>query len=158
MNERNANAATPHAREQEPDQNLGLVWVNCPYEEATLLVKEALRCKAPIHSGEEPPKEEAPSCVILCPNQESIPSKISRIRVQTSNAPVLVFGSSPDPRLAEEALRAGASGFIHAGMRPERISLALSLATGGEVLIPRQLLGELLGKRLFLQRPMLLDP
>jgi DNA-binding NarL/FixJ family response regulator len=152
----NANGTTPRANEREYER--GLVWVNCPYEEVSSLVIEALKCKVPIHSGEEPPKEEAPSCVILCPNQESIPSKIRRIQAQTSNAPVLVFASSPDPRLAEEALRAGASGFIHAGMRPERIPLALSLASGGEVLIPRQLLGELLGKRLFLRRPMLLDP
>jgi hypothetical protein len=42
-------------------------------------------------------------------------------------------------------------------MSPERIALALSLASMGEVLIPRQLLGDLLGQRLFLRRPRLLD-
>jgi hypothetical protein len=43
-------------------------------------------------------------------------------------------------------------------MRPEKIALALSLASEGEVLIPRELLGELIGQRLFLRRPRLLDP
>jgi DNA-binding NarL/FixJ family response regulator len=70
----------------------------------------------------------------------------------------LVFGQKMEPRLAEEALRAGASGFVHARMPPERIALALSLAFKGEVLIPKEILGELLGRRLFLRRPKLLDP
>jgi DNA-binding NarL/FixJ family response regulator len=42
--------------------------------------------------------------------------------------------------MATEALHAGASGFVHAGLSPERIALALSLALEGEVVISRQLL------------------
>jgi hypothetical protein len=43
-------------------------------------------------------------------------------------------------------------------MRARTIALALALASEGEVLIPREVLGELLGQRLFLKRPWLLDP
>jgi DNA-binding NarL/FixJ family response regulator len=96
--------------------------------------------------------------VLLCPNAEDVVSGMKHIRALAPGVPVLVFCQKMEARLAEEALRAGASGFVHAGMPPERIALALSLACEGDVLIPKGLLGELLGRRLFLRRPKLLDP
>jgi DNA-binding NarL/FixJ family response regulator len=81
-----------------------------------------------------------------------------RLQSQVPNLPVVVFCQSKELRLIEQALRAGASGFVHAQMRPEKIALALSLASQGEVIIPRELLEELIGQRLFLRRPRLLDP
>ena len=145
----------------EPEEDLGLVWISSPYEEEeemVLLVKEALEEKARVHIGTEPPRGEAPGCVLICPNGDDIVSQIRRLRAQVPDLPVVVFCQSKELRLVEQALRAGASGFVHAQMRPEKIALALSLASEGEVLIPRELLGELIGQRLFLRRPRLLDP
>ena len=49
------------------------------------------------------------------------------------------------PREAAEGVeRAGARGFVHARMGPGQIARALSVALGGEVALPRELLGELL--------------
>jgi hypothetical protein len=145
-------------KEHEPKMALGLVWVSCPHEEAILLIKEALGAKARVYGGKEPPQGEAPSSVVLCSNCEDVVQGMRRLRIQAPDVAVLVFGSTLEPRLAEEALRMGASGFIHAEMRPDRITLALSLASEGEIIIPRELLGELIGQRLFMKRPRLLDP
>jgi DNA-binding NarL/FixJ family response regulator len=122
-------------------------------------VQEKLRTTgARVHEGKEPPREEAPSSVLLCLEEQDVAPAVLHVQALAPHAPVVVFGPTPDPHLAEEALRAGACGFVHTGMPPERVALALSLASEGEVLIPKGLLGELLGRRLFLRRPMLLDP
>lgn len=142
----------------EPEKDLGLVWVNCPHEEEmTLCLKEALREKARVHVGKEPPQKEDPCCVLLFPN-DGVVSDIRRLRFQAPETPLVVFCQGKEPGLVEQALEAGASGFVHAGMRPEKIARALSLACEGEVIIPREMLAELLGHRLFLRRPKLLDP
>ena len=143
----------------EPEEDLGLVWISSPYEEEmALLVKEVLGEKVRVHIGTEPPRGEAPGCVLIWPNGDDIVSQIRRLRAQVPDLPVVVFCQSKELRLVEQALRAGASGIVHAQMRPEKIALALWLASEGEVLIPRELLGELIGQRLFLRRPRLLDP
>ncbi len=92
------------------------------------MVKEALGTKARIHSGKKLPEGEAPSSVLLCPNGEGITSGMKRVRALASDAPVVLFGQRVEPQLAEKALRAGASGFVHAGMPPEMISRGLLLA------------------------------
>jgi hypothetical protein len=150
-------------RKSRPEENgaLSPVWVSCPRgcEAVALQVQEKLRTTgARVHEGKEPPREEAPSSVLLCLEDQEIAHAVLRVQALAPHAPVVVFGPTPDPQLAEEALRAGACGFVHAGMPHERIALALSLASEGEVLIPKGLLGELLGRRLFLRRPLLLDP
>ena len=150
--------------EKSLEKSLDSVWISCPYEEEVALsVEEALGGKARVYSGQNLPRGETPSAVLLCPNGgpngAGVASEMRRIRaLAPPDVPVLVFGQGMEPRLAEEALRAGASGFVHARMPPERIALALSLAFKGEVLIPKEILGELLGRRLFLRRPKLLDP
>ena len=139
---------------------LGLVWVSCPRgcEGITLLVHEELRkTGAHVHAGKEPPREEDPSSVLLCPEGEGIAPTMRRVRALAPHAPVVVCGPSPEPQMAAEALQTGASGFVHVGLPPEQIALALSLALEGEVVIPRQLLGYLLGQRLFTRRPRLLN-
>jgi DNA-binding NarL/FixJ family response regulator len=163
MRERKTSAFMRTSEHEPEKEDLGLVWISCLCEDEqeegmVLLIKEALEEKARVHVGTEPPQRETPSSVVLCSNCEDVAQQMRRLRIQVPNAAVLVFGSRLEPRLAEEALRAGASGFIHAQMRPNRITLALSLASEGEVLIPRELLGELIGQRLFLRRPRLLDP
>ena len=145
-------------KEQE-SENLGLVWIISAQEDLNLLMGEALETKARLHIGEEPPQGETPSSIILSPKSESIVQEIRYLKSLAPEASILIFSPSDnDLRLAEEALRAGASGFIYAGMQPERIALALSSASKDEVLIPRELLGQLLGRRLFLRLPKFLDP
>jgi DNA-binding NarL/FixJ family response regulator len=122
------------------------------------LIKEALGAKARVYGGKEPLRGETRSSVILCSKCEDVAQGMRRLRAQAPDVPVLVFGSTLEPRLAEEALRAGASGFIHAEMWPARITLALSIASEGEVIISRELLGELVGQRLFTRWPKLLEP
>lgn len=148
----------------EPEkEDLDLVWVSCPHkeeeeEEVAPIVKEALAEKSRVYIGKEPPQKEDPCCVLLCTSGDGIVSEMRRLQSQAPNSPVVVFSQTKEPRLVAEALRAGASGFVHAGMRARTIALALALASEGEVLIPREVLGELLGQRLFLRRPWLLDP
>jgi hypothetical protein len=143
----------------ESEKDLGLVWINSPYEEEmTLLAKEALGEKVRVHIDTEPPWGEAPCCcVLICPNDDEVVSQMRHLRSQVLDLPVVVFCQSKELRLVEQALRAGASGFVHAEMRPEKIALALSLASEGEVFIPRELLEHLIGQRLFLRRPRLFD-
>jgi DNA-binding NarL/FixJ family response regulator len=153
--------------EKEALEDLDLVWVSCPHKEeeeevvvVAPIVKEALAEKSRVYIGKEPPppQKEDPCCVLLCTSGEGIVSEMRRLQSQAPNSPVVVFSQTKEPRLVAEALRAGASGFVHAGMRARTIALALALASEGEVLIPREVLGELLGQRLFLRRPWLLDP
>src|SRR5215210_7125669 len=150
----------------EPEkEDLDLVWVSCPHkeeeeeeEEVAPIVKEALAEKSRVYIGKEPPQKEDPCCVLLCTSGDGIVSEMRRLQSQAPNSPVVVFCQTKEPRLVAEALRAGASGFVHAGMRARTIALALALASEGEVVISREVLGELLGQRLFLRRPWLLDP
>ena len=163
IREENAKGVVVRTRKSRPEENgaLSPVWVSCPRggEALALQVQEKLRTTgARVHEGKEPPREEAPSSVLLCLEDQDVASSVLHVQALAPHAPVVVFGPTPDPQLAEEALRAGACGFVHAGMPHERIALALSLASEGEVLIPKGLLGELLGRRLFLRRPLLLDP
>ena len=152
----------------EPEtEDLDLVWVSCPHKEeeeeqeeveVAPIVKEALAQKSRVYIGKEPPQKEDPCCVLLCTSGERIVSEMRRLQSQAPNSPVVVFCQTKEPWLVAEALRAGARGFVHAGMRARTIALALALASEGEVLIPREVLKELLGQRLFLRRPKLLDP
>ncbi len=152
-------SAFGRTRKPESEKNLGLVWINSPYEEEmTLLAKEALGEKVRVHIDTEPPWGEAPCCcVLICPNDDEVVSQMRHLRSQVLDLPVVVFCQGKELRLVEQALRAGASGFVHAAMRPEKIALALSLASEGEVFIPRELLEDLIGQRLFLRRPRLFD-
>ena len=54
--------------------------------------------------------------------------------------PVVVFGLQLDLPLARDALRAGASGFVHAEMTPDQLVRAVAVAARGELVAPRELL------------------
>jgi DNA-binding NarL/FixJ family response regulator len=56
------------------------------------------------------------------------------------DSPILVFSWHLDLPLALSALRAGAQGYIHAGMEPGQIVRALSVVAEGRIAAPRQLL------------------
>jgi DNA-binding NarL/FixJ family response regulator len=62
-------------------------------------------------------------------------------REQSPDAPpVVVISPQLDLPLAREALRAGASGFVHAEMMPDQLVRALAVATRGDLVAPRELL------------------
>jgi DNA-binding NarL/FixJ family response regulator len=58
-----------------------------------------------------------------------------------------------DARLAQSALRAGASGLIHAGMRPEQIVRALRLASAGKIVVSQSTVSRGLIESLVAENP-----
>jgi DNA-binding NarL/FixJ family response regulator len=154
-----APAAEPTPEKKESEAK-GPIWVKCPRFDVPPVLQAALRVeRASILRGQATLRSrgEMTPTVVLCPNEEGIDSEVRTTRQLTPDSPILVFGSTADPKLAEEALRAGANGFVYAGMGPERIARIISLASESEVLIPRELLGELVGLRLFLKMPKILE-
>jgi len=123
---------------------LGLVWVECPRSVVVEGLVRALEDHATVHVGSRQP--EGPSCIMICSReQESLSERINQLKESNSHAPpILVFGSHLDLPLARNALRAGASGFVHAGMTPDQIVRAVAVAARGEIVAPRELLGYLL--------------
>ena len=124
---------------------LGLIWVDCSSSVATAGLVGALKEQARVHNAPEPPPD-AWSSVVLCPNgREGLSASVERLReLSPSAAPILVFGGYLDLPLAHDALRAGASGFIHGGMTQEQIARAVAVAAKGELVAPRELLPYLL--------------
>jgi DNA-binding NarL/FixJ family response regulator len=95
-------------------------------------LEKALGAGARVHKGLEGPEAEAPSAVICCSDgldgEEEMGQEVQKIRAQAHNAAIVVCAPTPNLRLARGALKAGASGLIHAGMPPEQILRALSVA------------------------------
>ena len=121
---------------------LGLVWVDCRTRSlvSTGLVG-ALEENARVHQGSKPPGD-VPSCVILCTNSnEGLSERVGFYRELSPDAPpIVVFSPQLDLPLAHDALRAGASGFVHAEMTPDQLLRAVSVAARGELVAPRELL------------------
>jgi hypothetical protein len=122
---------------------LGVVWVDCPRSVMSAGLVRALEKRATVHQGPKPP-EDVPSCVILCANShEGLSERVEIYREQSPDAPpVVVFSPQLDLPLARDALQAGASGFVHAEMMPDQLVRALAVAARGELVAPRELLGE----------------
>jgi DNA-binding NarL/FixJ family response regulator len=132
---------------QQPNstKSLGVVWIDCSRSVVSVGLVRALEEQARVHQGSERPRDD-PSCVILCPNgQEDLSERVERLRELSPDAPpILVFGSHLNLPLARDALKAGASGFVHAGMTPDQLLRAVTVATKGELVAPRELLQYLL--------------
>jgi DNA-binding NarL/FixJ family response regulator len=120
---------------------LGIVWVDCPHSLVTTGLVRALEEKARVHRGPKPPGDD-PSCVIVCANgHESLSERVEFYQGLSPDAvPVVVFGLQLDLALARDALRAGASGFVHAEMTPDQLVRAVAVAARGELVAPRELL------------------
>jgi DNA-binding NarL/FixJ family response regulator len=127
------------------DKPLGVVQIECYYPVVTLALKEILKEEAEVQEGRKRhPGTEHPSCVILCPNGKDVALEVRRLRSSTPASALLVFEMRVDPHLALKALRAGASGFIHAGMHPAQIVQAVRRASEGKgVVMHEGLLEEL---------------
>jgi DNA-binding NarL/FixJ family response regulator len=140
--------ATPDENESSPleQKPSGIVWLKCSHLIAASGLKQALRGRIRVHQVQKPPEEEHPSCIAFYPNGEDIVSEVRRLRAVAPDAAIVVFGASADLPLARAALRAGVSGFLHAEMPPEQIVRALSLAEQGEVVLPRELLNDIVAE------------
>jgi DNA-binding NarL/FixJ family response regulator len=124
---------------------LGLVWLECPRSVVVAGLVRALEERATVYVGSQRP--EGTSCIMICAREEEedLSGRIKQLEDTNSHpTPILVFGSHLNLPLARDALRAGASGFVHAGMTPDQLVRAVSVAIKGETVAPRQLLGYLL--------------
>jgi DNA-binding NarL/FixJ family response regulator len=123
---------------------LGVVWVYCPSPVLALGLEKTLKAEAFVyHTEREIPASSSPSLVVFCPNgEDDLAAGVGRIKEMVPEAPVVVMGMRPELSLARAALQANTRGFVHAGMPPEQIAHALALAKRGEVVIPRELLVE----------------
>ena len=146
-------------RPEEEDAPMGLIWLKWGHQQASCWgLEKALKATARLHKGEEDPvggpagdpDGEAPSAVICyASSEEGLALEVESARALAPHSVVLVFALSPNLRLARGALAAGASGLLHAGMRPEQILRAVRLVLQGETVLPRGLLLEWLDE----QRP-----
>jgi DNA-binding NarL/FixJ family response regulator len=126
---------------------LGLIWVDSPTSVVTKGLVHALEEHATVHTGDEPPAD-APSFVILfADDQVALAESVVRHQQLSENAPpILVFASHLNLPLAVEAIRSGASGFIHAEMKPDQLARAMTVAAEGELVAPRALIGYLISR------------
>ena len=124
-------------------KRLGSIWIKCSPPVIVIGLTQILEEEARVYAGSELPSEEVPDFVVLCKvgaAVEDVPESIEHLRGLLPETPVLVFGIELDLSLAQTALKAGAMGFIHAGMEPSQIVRALLVASKGEVAAPRQML------------------
>ena len=125
---------------ENSSRSLGLVWIDCPYPVVSVGIARILESQARVYIGQEPPEGELPSSVVFCSSVEDVSEDVERALKTNPQALVMIFGLYLDLALARAALRSGARGFIHAGMKPEQIVRALRVASEGEIVAPRQLL------------------
>ncbi|CAN5807118.1 hypothetical protein BH23ACT11_BH23ACT11_01040 [soil metagenome] len=129
------------ANETKP---LGLVWLYCPYPILARGLTEILREEALVHHGEQPPREANLSCVLFCADGTGdVYNEVKPLQAAAPDIPVVVFGLSDGLPFARAALQAGARGFVHAGMPPGQVVRALTVASRGEIAVPRELLKDL---------------
>jgi DNA-binding NarL/FixJ family response regulator len=141
--------ATKNRSKPEQRKTLGTVWIVCSYPVIARGLEEALKERGRVHIGPEPPERETPSAVIFCLDEgvKDVASEVKRLRGIAAYAPILLLGLDVDQRAGRAAFGVGASGYIHAGMRPAQISEAVSLACIGEVVIPKEVFMSLMAKQ-----------
>ena len=118
-----------------------LLWVDCPYPVATYGLVCILEDRWRVYVGREPPEEEPVAAFLGVGGMEGLLDGIRRIRKRSPGTLIIiVFGLYLDLPAARIALRAGARGYVHVGMRPEQVTRAVEVALKGEMVAPRQLL------------------
>ena len=124
---------------------LGVVWIDCSRSVVNSGLVSVLEGQARVRQGPKPPGE-VPACVILCvSHHEDLSERVQFYKQSSPDAPpIVVFGPQLDLPLARDVLRAGASGFVHAGMTPGQLVRAVTVAARGELVAPRELLEYLL--------------
>jgi DNA-binding NarL/FixJ family response regulator len=129
-------------KSEQPELPLGLVWVKCASPILSLGLEEVLKAHAAhVHRGQKPPAGDSASLAVLfCSRAEDVAWELKHLQALAPNTPSVLFSFSVDPQQARSALRAGARGFIDAQMTPEQIVRTLSVASEGDVVLPRELL------------------
>lgn len=116
--------------------------VVCPYSIVSVGLARVLQ-KSGILYGTEPPYGDVPHCTLLYVQEndaEDFLEAFRHVREASPEAPILVFASRNDSKLAEAALRCGARGFVHAEMPPDQLLRAFEVVLEGEIAAPRGLL------------------
>jgi DNA-binding NarL/FixJ family response regulator len=142
---------------ETPTRNgaLGVVWIKSSTSLLSVGLESALKKRRiPVHRGPQAPQDAAPSVVVYSPpaGENKVASEVAELKMLAPEATIAVFGISADVSLARAALKAGANGFIHARMPPEQIIRALEKAHEGEVVLPRELLRELVSEMVAKER------
>ena len=129
-----------HLRQTQQSKPLGLVWVSSPPSLISAGLERALEAHAWVRIGQKAPNAETPLAILCVDGSEGLSEGIKRIHQSKPNASVLVLGLRLDLKVTRDALRAGARGFIHAGMTPDQVVRAVTVAATGELVVPRELL------------------
>lgn len=123
---------------------LGLIWIKSDYPALSLGLENMLQKVAHVYRGQNPPTGTSPSLIILC--TEDVFWEARHLQALAPDIPRVLFGLHVDLQLAKSALKAGINGFITPTLQPEEIILVLRLASKGEVVIPKELINELVMK------------
>jgi DNA-binding NarL/FixJ family response regulator len=117
------------------------IWLDCAPPSVVIVgLKRTLEQRARVRVGQGDPGN-GPSSIIVCAKDAKYATeRVRHLKARDPEASVLIFAPQVDLPLARAALRAGANGYIHAGMRPEHISRAVEVAARGELVVPRKLL------------------
>jgi DNA-binding NarL/FixJ family response regulator len=117
------------------------IWVDCPHSVVTAGLVRALEGEARVHIGSEPPPRDYSAIIFCSDDSQSLLESIKRFRdLSPDTVPILVLGSHLELPLARAAIRAGASGFVHAEMTPGQVVRAVKVAIKGELVAPRELI------------------
>lgn len=127
--------------------HIGLVWLLCPYPVLAKGLVGILSEAASVELGTVLPEGETPSCVLVCATStEETRERVQYARSFATEAPVVVFGLSSSLPIVRAALRAGARGFVHGEMESAQILRAVSIAARGEVVVPRDLIRDIVAE------------
>ncbi len=129
-----------HMDNADRDKLTHLVWVDCPYPLLRIGLSSTLVGSARVHAGSEAPSTDPDAVIFGTGGVEGLLEGMKRHRKLHPQAVVLVMGLYLDLSAARSALRAGARGYIHAGMMPDQITRAVEIAMRGEIVAPRALL------------------
>ena len=140
---RNAVRHGPQAVERVESVRTAAFRIECPYPLLNAALARALEGTQLRHR--QGPLELGLPCTILlwAEDQVSLYEGIERVRKASPDASVLVLGLHEDLPLAMAALKAGARGFVHAGMNPDQVARAISVVARGEEVVPRWMLRHL---------------
>jgi DNA-binding NarL/FixJ family response regulator len=129
------------------------ILLKCSYPLVTLGLKQVLGAAGyEICSIQKGPatEQKPPALALYVLNDkdvgEDVAQEVKSLQDLVHDASVVVLSLEGNLPLAHAALRAGACGFLHLGMQPSQITRALLVACQGEVLLPRDMIRNLIGE------------
>jgi DNA-binding NarL/FixJ family response regulator len=146
MGSRTARGSELHSIARRSALQPMLVRIDCPFPLLTAGLVNALE-GTQLHYRRGPMAVGVPHILVLwAEDAESLAEDVRRVREVNPDASVLILGLRENMPLALAALRAGARGYLHAEMRPEQFARAISMASEGKVVAPRDLLEHLVSE------------